>query len=59
MVRSRRISAETLTQSMTPGCAEVMHEVDLNGVPARFALTVVSGGRFLYYRFQLRRSIMS
>lgn len=44
VAQSAYISAETLAVSMTPGCAEVMHEVDLNGVPARFALTVVSGG---------------
>jgi len=29
---------------MTAGRAEAMHEVDLNGVTARFALSVVSGG---------------
>jgi len=38
------ISAETLAVSMTAGRVEAMHEVDLNGAPARFALSVVSGG---------------
>ena len=44
VAQSTYICAETLAMSLTAGRAETMHEVDLNGVTARFALSVVAGG---------------